>query len=120
MRISAQKERGSVLLTTLIITGLVTVTVLGLLAVAQQQNYFAARSATWNSEIPIAEAGIEEAMAHLNSRPRAYATNGWTVVGSNYVKSRLVGTNLDYFYTTISTTKPMAIVSVGYGRMPLA
>ncbi len=119
MRISSQKERGSVLITTLVITGLVTVTVLALLAVSQRQNYFAARAATWHSEIPIAEAGIEEAMAHINSRPRTLETNGWVKTGSNYVKSISVGTNADYAYTMISTSKPLTIVSIGYGAVPL-
>jgi Tfp pilus assembly protein PilX len=118
MRISTQKERGSVLVTTLIITGLVTITVLGLLAVTQQQNYLSARSATWCSEIPIAEAGIEEALAHLNSRPNSLTNHGWTKTASNYWKSRAVGTNADYFYTVISTSRPPTIVSIGYGAVP--
>jgi len=119
MKFSFNKERGTVLVNTLIITGLVTVGVAALLMVVQRQNYFTARSATWCSEIPIAEAGIEEALAHLNSRPPRIDTNGWTKVGSNYIKNRLVGTNADYFYAAISTSRPPTIVSVGYGRIPL-
>jgi hypothetical protein len=120
MRISSNKERGSVLVTTLIITGLVTLTVAALLTVVKQQNYFAARSATWCSEIPIAEAGIEEAMAHINMRLKRWDTNLWVYSPTNgYSKTRPVGNDLGYFYTVISTSKPPSIVSIGYGRIPL-
>ncbi len=111
------------LFTTVIILGLVTVVVAALLTVVQRHHFFTARSMTWCSAIPIAEAGIEEAMAHLGTRPRNFATNGWTMSGSNCVKTRYFtntpGTVADgYFYTTIRTAKPPTIVSVGFGRIP--
>jgi hypothetical protein len=117
MRISTNPERGTVLVTTLVITGLVTIAVAALLMIVNQQNYFSARSQTWSSEIPIAEAGIEEAMAHVNSRPKTFEMHGWTLAGTNVVKRRTVGDG--YFYTAISTAKPPVIVSVGFGRIPL-
>ena len=117
MNISAKRESGTVLVTTLVITGLVTVAVAAVLMIVNRQNYFSARSQTWSSEIPIAEAGIEEAMAHINTRPKTFETNGWTRVGTNVVKRRTVGDG--YFYTAVSTQKPPVIVSVGFGRIPL-
>jgi len=116
-RISSAPRRGSVLLSTLVIALLVGIVVGALLFVARQQNYFAYRSSVWCSEIPIAEAGIEEAMAHINSRATmGWDVNGWTNSGSNFVKTRVLGD--DYFYTAISTTRPPTIISVGYGRIP--
>jgi hypothetical protein len=117
MKISANRESGTVLVTTLVITGLVTVAVAAVLMIVQQQNYFSARSQTWSSEIPIAEAGVEEAMAHVNTRPKKYWTEGWVLTGTNVSKRRTVGDG--YFYTVISTAKPPVIVSVGFGRIPL-
>src|SRR5436309_1957945 len=119
MRARYNSERGSVLLTTLIITALVTVVVAALLMVVQQQHYFTARSTTWCSEIPIAEAGIEDAMAFLNSRQRGLpivATNGWTNLGPNIVKLRYFtngsATLADgYYFTAISTARPPTVVS---------
>ena len=127
MNIQQNHKRGSVLVTTLIITGLVTLVVVALLAVVERQNYFTARSTTWCSEIPIAEAGIEEAMAHLNSLPDAaspFAANGWTLSGKSVDKSRYFTNGSTafadgYFYTAISTARPPVIVSIGYGRIPL-
>ena len=105
--------------------GLVAVVVAALLTVVQRHHFFTARSMTWCSAIPIAEAGIEEAMAHLGTRPKNFATNGWSMSGSNCVKTRYftntpgTGTVADgYFYTTIQTAKPPTIVSVGFGRVP--
>ena len=62
-------------------------------------------------------------MAHLGTRPKNFATNGWSMSGSNCVKTRYFtntpGTVADgYFYTTIRTAKPPTIVSVGFGRIP--
>ena len=116
-------ESGHVMITTLIIACLVSVAAAAVLKLVVQQNTFTARSATWCSEIPIAEAGIEEAMAHINSRLRTFVTNGWTVSGSNVTKSRYFTNGSasiadGYFYTVISTTKPPVIVSIGYGRVP--
>jgi hypothetical protein len=110
------RERGMVLVTTLVIGCLVSIVVGALLVVIQQQNTLVARSRAWCSEIPIAEAGIEEAMAHLNSSESNLAANGWTQVGSEYVKKRMIGDG--YFYTAISSGASLTIVSVGYGRIP--
>ena len=122
MQFRQNHERGAVLVTTIVIMGLVTILIAALLTIVNRQNYLTARSATWCSEIPIAEAGIEEALAHLNSKPMRLATNGWTVSGSNVVKSRYFtnsSTVADgYFYTAISTARPPVIVSIGYGRIP--
>src|SRR4051812_31930206 len=114
MRPRLNHQVGSVLVTTLVITALVTIAIAALLTVVNRQHYYTARSSTWCSEIPVAEAGIEEAMAHLNSRPRGklvFATNGWTLLSNNVVRARYF-TNTgaavpeSYFYTAISTTRP--------------
>jgi hypothetical protein len=110
-------ERGTVLVTTLFIALLVGIVVGALLIVAKEQNILTTRSKVWTAEIPIAEAGIEEAMTHLNSHPPTWATNGWNYTGTNFVKSRTLGDG--YFYTTISSSRPPRIISIGYGRIPL-
>ena len=111
------QQDGSVLFITLIIAALVGLVVAALLLVSQQQNYLTVRARTWASEIPFAEAGIEEGLAHLNSRPTLLATNGWSFSGTNLVKQ---GTfDEGYFYSTIYTAFPPSIVSIGFGRIPL-
>ena len=121
MHIRTNNERGTVLVTTLFIALLVGVVVAALLVISQQQNYLTARSRTWCSEIPIAEAGIEEALAHINSRPKTLATNGWVRSGDYWVKTRTNFSSDGYFYAAISrgSNGYPAITSIGYGRVPL-
>jgi hypothetical protein len=105
-----------VLVTTLVLACLVGILVGALMIVTQQQNSLIARSRTWCSEIPIAEAGIEEAMSHLNSLPSNLATEGWTLTDGNFVKTRTIGDG--YYYVSISPATLPTITSIGYGRIP--
>ena len=116
MRILRNQQRGSVLVTTLVISAMMAIVVAALLVLVERQNYFMHRTQTWCAEIPIAEAGIEEAMAHLNTHVENLNTNGWVLVASNFVKRRTIGDG--YFYTAISSRRPRTIVSIGYGRIP--
>ncbi len=116
MKMRTAGYSGSVLMATLVIIGLVTIMATAYLTLTGRQNYLAMRSTAWNSEIPIAEAGIEEAMAHLNSMPATRGVNGWTFVGDGYAKQRTLGDG--YYYTVISTATPPTITSIGFGRIP--
>jgi hypothetical protein len=89
------------------------------LVIGRNQAVLTARSQTWASEIPIAEAGIEEAMSHINMRLKNLETNGWAKAGSKFSKTRVIGNG--YYATTITTAPslPPTIVSIGYGRIPL-
>lgn len=118
-RLSCPKERGSVMVTTLVIAMLVGMLVAALLFVAQQQNYMTARARVWCSEIPLAEAGVEEAITHIVSNPADMEQNGWTDTGSTLYKTRFF-TN-GYFHTTIIPTsaETNTIISMGFARIPL-
>jgi Tfp pilus assembly protein PilX len=119
LNLSSFRQRGSVMVTTLVIALLVGLLVAALLFVAQQQNYLTARSRVWCSEIPIAEAGIEEAISHIVSLPANMTDNGWQASGTNFFKHRSFSNA--YFYTTIIPTSPATntIISVGFARIPL-
>lgn len=73
MKIHQKSSQGSALLLTLVATGILTLALGSYLYLVSHQFRSTARSQQWNSSIPIAEAGIEEAIAHLN---RNYNTNG--------------------------------------------
>jgi hypothetical protein len=49
-----QRTRGSALLTTMILTGILTVSLAGYIAVVSQQNKFSARAQGWNLAISVA------------------------------------------------------------------
>lgn len=75
------------------------------------------RSQIWNSCLPVAEAGIEEALAHVNQNHLANkASSGWTLTGSVLVKSNKVEDG--YYQVQLSQTVPYEIISRGYYPMP--
>jgi hypothetical protein len=122
--LTPQREQGTVLVTTLVMSMLIAIVIAALLFVAQQHNQMTARSRVWTSEIPLAEAGVEEAMALINSRPTTLQSEGWQRINStNFWKQRTF-TNA-YFHTTIIPSSPSlsavtnTIVSIGFARVPL-
>src|SRR5262245_57070220 len=116
--ILAQKRNvGGTLLTTLVIAAVVGLTLMAYLKMVSNQNYFVQRSQTWNATIPIIEAGLEEALTHLN-RNGTNAVNpnltadGWILRDGLYVKQSWVGAN--YYIVTIAYSSRPLIVSQGY------
>lgn len=108
---------------TLFVT-LITGIVLGsFLSLISSRNKIAMRSTGWNAAIPVLEAGVEEAMAHLNSG-NPITANGWTAttLGGQpvHVKKRTMPDG-GYFNVTIYdglTSNPI-IYSQGFMPSPL-
>src|ERR1041384_8407418 len=97
MRIKWQNSRcsGNALMVTLAIAACVGILLVAALSLVNSQNQAVSRSQAWNSCMPVIEAGIEEAMAHLNNRNETtYNVNGWTPNGVNYSRSRPLGLGL--------------------------
>src|ERR1700704_4363743 len=75
---------------TMIIVGIMLAAYLKLISV---QNQMTVRSQTWNRTVPVLEAGIEEAMAHLNKNGSPdsggnlnmanLANDGWTATSAS-------------------------------------
>src|SRR5258705_9642474 len=83
------------------------------------QNRFTQRSQVWNNAVPVCEAGVEEALAHINysGTTSNFAINGWQLVNSGYTKSR---TNEDVHYDMNISTDQQPIITVrGYVRAPV-
>lgn len=132
--ISPQARRRGMTYATVIVTFVVMGTVLAAyLKTVGVQNQLSVRSQTWNRSVPVLEAGVEEAMAHLNKNgsPDAagnvdltkLATDGWWAGGGSptgpWYKFNWVGS--DFYFVSISSwngntaTFPM-INSTGYVR----
>jgi hypothetical protein len=76
------------------------------------------RSLSWNSCIPVIEAGIEEAMTHINvSGITNLNQAGWSLGATGYTKTRYLGSN--YYTVTISLADPPTVVSEGHVPLPL-
>jgi hypothetical protein len=94
----------SVVLTATVV-GLLLATYLQLVA---SQNQMTLRSQAWNRTVPVLEAGIEEALAHLNKNAAAVGgvftlnleSDGWVAAaGGGWTKTNTIGD--DYYEVTI-------------------
>src|SRR5262245_33464219 len=95
-RLNSTRQQGNTLLMTICITALIGFLLATYLTLVSSQNGANARSQSWNSAMPIVEAGVEEALAHLNT-PRGLTNgpldvDGWTLSGGIYtVNNRSLG-----------------------------
>ena len=113
MKIRKSKQTGSVLLVTLVITAILGTALASYMKLVQYQNSAVVRSQFWNSAIPVSEAGIEEAIAHLNNVGNdSRLTNGWVKSdGQFYMKRELADGRYEVW---INTNWQPTIKSTGY------
>jgi len=105
--------RAHVLLVTVCMIAIVGTVLIGYVQLSTNQKYLVVRSQLWNACMPVAEAGIDEAMAHRNENSVAgMASNGWGKIGAEYFKTNSIGAG--YYITRISETQPYVISSTGY------
>ena len=114
----SNRTAGSTLLLTMIMTGIMGFSLASYLILVRAQNLSIMRSASWNSCIPLTEAGIEEAMTHLNrSGISNLLSAGWTASPDGYTRTRYLGNS--YYTVTISATDPPMVMSEGHVPAPL-
>jgi hypothetical protein len=76
----------------LVFTGVIAFALASYLSLIRAESRCTIRSQTWNVTIPIIEAGIEEAMAHLNCHGTTnLVINGWREEGDLVVMRRSLG-----------------------------
>jgi hypothetical protein len=115
---SSQHQNGNVLLIALATTTIMGLTLASYLTLTSSQNVNTSRGQSWNLAIPVAEAGIEEALTQLYYNGVTNLTaNNWTYSGSRYTKQRtLDGTN--YYNVQISTNANPIIIAQGFVQLP--
>ena len=106
MKIQTSREEGNTLLVVLLITGLIVVALGSYLNLALTEHKTVHRSLAWNAALPLAEAGVEEALSHMNKNKTNFAADGWT---SNYFKHRPFGQ--DYFDVYFKGT-PGSVITI--------
>lgn len=118
MKIQLSRKKGSALIITLIITAVIGTALASYLRLASYQNQSVVHSQFWNGGIPIAEAGVEEALAHLNTVGDGNrATNGWILTnGQFYLKRSLDAGRYEVWIT--SDAQP-EVSALGYVQEPL-
>src|ERR687887_1646187 len=82
--------KASVLVITVVFCGLIGVVLIAYLGMVSGQQKFSFRSQVWNSCIPLCEAGVEEALAHMNysGTTSNFAVNGWVLDAGCFRKQR--------------------------------
>ena len=123
--------KGSVLVITLTIVVISAIVLGSYLTLVQYQTASVARSQTWNTIIPVSEAGVEEAMAEVNrNTPLVLSTNidptaawtwtntlttdGWSALSSGVTTKSNIVDGANYYTTTIDISSGTpTITSVG-------
>jgi Tfp pilus assembly protein PilV len=85
MKTQKSREAGSTLLVVMLLLGIILLALGTYLALASQESRTMKRSLCWNAALPMAEAGIEEALSQLKQNTTNFAADGWT---TNHIKHR--------------------------------
>lgn len=111
-------EEGSTLMMAVIPMIVLSVALIACLELAMSRTRMTVRSQAWNTSLAMSEAGVEDAMAHLNYTEGVnLARFGYTLSGSRFVKNNV--TLGDGSYTvTITTNDPPTVTAQGFGRLP--
>ena len=118
MKIKVNGESGNALIIVLVVSALMGVSLASYLGMVSNQNMSIMRSLAWNTAVPVAEAGVEEAMAHLNKNLTNRTADGWTLVGTNVVKEKTIGDG-KYRTSVSALIDPPVIISEAWVRNPL-
>jgi len=117
MKIQTSRQQGSALMIALITSAIMGITLMSYLSMTSAQNRSVTRAQSWNSVIPLAEAGVEEALAQLYYNSTNLGANGWTASGNVFTKTRTVGDGR--YIASISNCNPPVIYSTGRVQVPL-
>ena len=118
MKIRTSSEQGNILLVTLVLTAVIGTALASYLKLAEHQNRSVVHSQHWNGAIPIAEAGVEEALAHLNKVVNGNrATNGWVFTNDHYYLTRSL--DVGKYEVWINTSNQPTVKAIGYVLEPL-
>src|SRR5688572_556244 len=87
---SRHSTQAGALIITLIFCSLIAMVLMAYLSMVKYQHSFTHRAQVWNNCIPLCEAGLEEAMAHMNyiGTTSNFAINGWVLHTGAYRKER--------------------------------
>jgi hypothetical protein len=119
MKINLSKQQANITLVALLTIAVLGISLATYLQLTANQNVFITRSQYWNLEIPVAEAGVEEALAQLYHNPGNLGANNWTLTNGYYTKTRAVDSNCFYVVRIQTNTNPI-ILSSGYVRQPMS
>jgi hypothetical protein len=111
-RVDGQKE-GSALLMTVVVMGIISLALGSYLSLVATQNRSVISAYSWNTALPYAEAGVEEALTHLVvSEGSNLTAHGWAAQGGGWVKTNAIADG-SYRVHITGASSNFAIVSAG-------
>jgi hypothetical protein len=111
--IPSRSQSGSALLVTLTMTVILGTALASYLKLVQYQNSAVMRSQVWNGSMPLCEAGIEEALTHLNSVGNGdRGVNGWSPQGDQFYLTRTIGSGR--YEVWINSSNQPTITAIGH------
>jgi len=117
-------NRGSVLIVIMALVVVLGIALAAVLSLTMHERRVLARTSSWNTALPVAEAGIEDAMSHLREVHKTLsingnrAVNGWQGSSSSvFLKCNLTDSR---YVVGISSAKTPVIISVGEAWCPSA
>jgi len=119
-RVPRSSERGGILVTAIIFCALVGLALVAYLSMLRTQHKLTYRSQVWNDCVPLCEAGIEEALAHMNYSGTStnFQIQGWVLSANAYRKE--IKLNDGTVRVAISNDMPPTIFVNGYLKTPLS
>jgi hypothetical protein len=116
---SLHRSAGNILVSALVVAGTLGFILVGYLTLVGYQSKSSMRSTAWNTAIPVAEAGIEEALQQINSNgTNLVANHNWSLIdGKFFLKSLTLGE--DRYLAGFFNSYPPVLVSQGFTRLPL-
>jgi hypothetical protein len=81
---SRPANEGNILFMALFIALVIGISLGSYLSLISGQEQSVSRSQRWNGALNLAEAGIEEGLAHVNDSPQDFSANTWSQSGTNY------------------------------------
>lgn len=109
---------GSVLVVTLMIAMVIGITLAAFMDLSSSAHRAVIRSGVWNSCIPIAEAGIEEALTHVFLNNTNLESQGWTKSTSGLTISNGVALTGTVYYRSRSLNGGNYIAAIQGGTTP--
>src|SRR5206468_937292 len=119
IRTNQTNSQGSVLLLTLLTAWVIAIALVSYLTLVANQNRSTYHSLSWNSCVPVMEAGVEEALTQIYYNDITHlGNNQWTYSDGLYHKTSFLGDDGSKYHVTIQPVDPPVIVSAGYVPAP--
>jgi hypothetical protein len=129
IRIKSGRAAASVLVVGLCVAFIIGLTLASYLALVDFQSHSVARSQMWNSAMPVAEAGVEDALQFINKFAGAqdpgiwaivgYSSDGWSLNGNNvYSVTRYLDSAHTTYYTVYITNSGASPTIYSRGVVP--